>query len=103
MEAKLSFQYDREADILYISKRPPYPEQETEELGDEVMAQMNPDTGEIEKVVDQVLAANPKQAEQLRSGDKKVIGWLVGQIMKASGGKANPKMVNDILAKKAGG
>ena len=61
------------------------------------------DTGAIEAVVDQVLAANPKQAEQLRSGDKKVIGWLVGQIMKASGGKANPKMVNDILAKKAGG
>jgi len=61
------------------------------------------DTGAIEAVVDQVLAANPKQAEQLRSGDNKVIGWLVGQIMKASRGKANPKMVNDILAKKAGG
>jgi uncharacterized protein YuzE len=43
-------QYDREADILYISKRPPYPEQETEELGDEVMARMNPDTGEIENL-----------------------------------------------------
>jgi aspartyl-tRNA(Asn)/glutamyl-tRNA(Gln) amidotransferase subunit B len=61
------------------------------------------DTGEIEKVVDQVLAANPKQAEQFRSGDKKVIGWLVGQVMRASGGKANPKLVNDMLAKKSGG
>jgi aspartyl-tRNA(Asn)/glutamyl-tRNA(Gln) amidotransferase subunit B len=61
------------------------------------------DTGEIEKVVDQVLAANPKQAEQFRSGDKKVIGWLVGQVMRASGGKANPKLVNDMLARKSGG
>lgn len=38
MEAKLTFQYDREGDILYINKRPPYPEQESEELGDEVTA-----------------------------------------------------------------
>lgn len=50
MEAKLTFKYDREADILYISKRPPYPEQETEELGDEVIARLNPKTGEIENL-----------------------------------------------------
>jgi uncharacterized protein YuzE len=50
MDAKLSFQYDRDADILYISKRAPYPEQETEELGDEVIARLNPTTGEIENV-----------------------------------------------------
>jgi aspartyl-tRNA(Asn)/glutamyl-tRNA(Gln) amidotransferase subunit B len=61
------------------------------------------DTGEIEAVVDQVLAANPKQAEQFRSGDQKVVGWIVGQVMRASGGKANPKLVNDILKKKQGG
>ncbi len=48
MEAKLTFQYDREGDILYINKRPPYPEQESEELGDEVIARMNPRTGDIE-------------------------------------------------------
>ena len=48
MEAKLTFQYDREADILYIGKRSPYPEQESEELGDGVVARMNPSTGEIE-------------------------------------------------------
>lgn len=48
MEAKLSFKYDREADILYINKRPPYPEQESEELEDEVIARLNPDTGEVE-------------------------------------------------------
>ncbi len=61
------------------------------------------DTGAIEAVVDQVLAANPKQAEQFRSGEDKVMGWLVGQVMKASQGKANPKMVNDILRKKREG
>ena len=50
MAAKLAFQYDREADILYINKLPPYPEQESEELGDEVIVRMNPKTGEIENV-----------------------------------------------------
>jgi len=50
MEAKLSFKYDREADILYINKRPPYPEQESEELEDEVIARLNPDTGEVESL-----------------------------------------------------
>lgn len=50
MEAQLSLKYDREADILYIDKRQPYPEQETEELGDDVIARLNPVTGEIETV-----------------------------------------------------
>lgn len=50
MEAKLTFKYDREADVLYINKCPPYPEQESEELGDEVIARLNPKTGEIENV-----------------------------------------------------
>ena len=50
MEAKLTFKYDREADILYINKREPYPEQESEELGDEVIARLNPTTGEVENV-----------------------------------------------------
>lgn len=48
MEKKLTFQYDREADILYINKLDPYPEQESEELGDEVIVRLNPKTGEIE-------------------------------------------------------
>ncbi|MFN8496304.1 MAG: DUF2283 domain-containing protein [Anaerolineae bacterium] len=48
MAEKLMFKYDREADILYIDKRAPYPEQETEELGDDVIARLNPTTGEIE-------------------------------------------------------
>jgi uncharacterized protein YuzE len=50
MGAKLSFKYDREADILHIDKCPPYPEQESEEIGDEVIARLNPRTGEIENV-----------------------------------------------------
>jgi uncharacterized protein YuzE len=47
---KLTFQYDRDADILYISKRSPYAEQESEELGDEVVVRLNPSTGEVEGV-----------------------------------------------------
>jgi len=50
MAQKLSLQYDREADILYINKRPPYPEQESDELGDEVVARSNPATGESENL-----------------------------------------------------
>jgi uncharacterized protein YuzE len=50
METKLSFRYDREADILYIDRRPPYAEQESEELGDEVVARLNPETGEVENL-----------------------------------------------------
>jgi uncharacterized protein YuzE len=50
MAAKLIFKYDREGDILYIDKCPPYPEQESEELGDDVIARLNPVTGEIENL-----------------------------------------------------
>ncbi len=50
MDERLSFKYDREADILYINKRLPYAEQESEELGDEVVARLNPDTGEVENL-----------------------------------------------------
>ena len=47
MEKRLTFRYDRSTDILYIDKTPPYPEQETEELGDDVIARLNPATHEI--------------------------------------------------------
>lgn len=50
MDPKLTFKYDREADILYIDKRPPYAEQETEELGDEVVARLNSETNEVENL-----------------------------------------------------
>jgi uncharacterized protein YuzE len=50
MGTNLTFQYDREADILYINTCPPYPEQESEELDDEIIARFNPETGEIENI-----------------------------------------------------
>ena len=50
MAEKLIFKYDREADILYINSRSPYCEQESEELGDDVVARLNPTTGEIENL-----------------------------------------------------
>jgi aspartyl-tRNA(Asn)/glutamyl-tRNA(Gln) amidotransferase subunit B len=58
------------------------------------------DRGEIERVADEVIAANPKQLEQYRAGKEALIGFFVGQVMKASGGKANPKFVNEILQAK---
>ncbi len=50
MAEKLTLQYEREADVLYIGSREPYAEQESEELGDEVVARLNPRTGEIESL-----------------------------------------------------
>jgi aspartyl-tRNA(Asn)/glutamyl-tRNA(Gln) amidotransferase subunit B len=58
------------------------------------------DTGAIEAVVDEVIAANPEQVEQFRAGKDKVLGFFVGQIMKATQGKANPGQVNQILRDK---
>ncbi|HEX8852686.1 MAG TPA: Asp-tRNA(Asn)/Glu-tRNA(Gln) amidotransferase subunit GatB, partial [Pyrinomonadaceae bacterium] len=58
------------------------------------------DAGEIERVIDEVLAANPKQLEQYRGGKEGLFGFFVGQVMKASKGKANPKIVNDLLKEK---
>jgi len=58
------------------------------------------DTGAIEAILDQVIAANQGQFEELKSGKDKLIGFFVGQVMKASKGKANPGMVNELLKKK---
>ena len=60
------------------------------------------DSGALEKIVEDVLGANPKQVEQYRGGKTTVIGFLVGQVMKASRGQANPGAVNDVLKKKLG-
>jgi len=60
------------------------------------------DSGELEKIIDDVLAANPKSVEEFRSGKEKAFNALVGQVMKASKGKANPAQVNDLLKKKLG-
>ena len=58
------------------------------------------DSASIEGTVDQILAANRKQVEQFQSGNEKVFGFLIGQIMKATQGKANPQTVNEILREK---
>ena len=59
------------------------------------------DTGAIEAAVDEVIAANPGQVEKAKANPK-LAGWFVGQVMKATGGKANPKAVNDLVARKLG-
>ncbi len=58
------------------------------------------DSGELEKIIDDVLAANPKSVEEFRAGKEKAFNALVGQVMKASKGKANPTQVNDLLKAK---
>jgi aspartyl-tRNA(Asn)/glutamyl-tRNA(Gln) amidotransferase subunit B len=64
--------------------------------------QQSTDTGALEKIIDEVIAANPKQLEQYRGGKTTVIAFFVGQVMKASKGSANPAMVNELLKKKLG-
>ena len=61
------------------------------------------DSGAIEGVIDAVMAANPGQLADYRSGKDKLFGFFVGQVMKATGGKANPGQLNDLLKKKLGG
>ena len=58
------------------------------------------DTSALEKIIDEIIAANPRQVEQYRAGKKTVAGFFVGQVMKASKGQANPQLVNELLAKK---
>ncbi len=58
------------------------------------------DTGAIEKTIEEVMAANPKQLADYRSGKDKLFGFFVGQVMKVTGGKANPAQVNELLKKK---
>ncbi len=65
------------------------------------LKQMN-DSNELETIIDEVLAANPKNVEEFKAGNSKALNGLVGPIMKASKGKANPAQVNDLLKKKLG-
>ena len=71
-------------------------------IEDKGLRQMN-DTGALEKIIDEVLAANPKNVEEFRAGKDKAFNALVGQIMKASKGKANPQQVNEVLRGKLAG
>ena len=59
------------------------------------------DTGALEKIIDELIAANPGQASAVKEKPQ-AIGWFVGQVMKATGGKANPGTVNQLLKAKLG-
>jgi aspartyl-tRNA(Asn)/glutamyl-tRNA(Gln) amidotransferase subunit B len=61
------------------------------------------DTGAIEKTIDEIIAANPDNVAAYRGGKDKLFGFFVGQVMKATGGKANPGQVNDLLKQKLNG
>ena len=74
------------------------PEQIVQEKG---LIQVS-DEGALDKIIDDVLAKNPTQAAQFKEGKQQVLGFLVGQVMKASGGKANPGKVNELLKKRLG-
>ena len=69
---------------------------------DEGRPQQSTDTSALEKIIDEIVAANPKQLEQYRAGKKTMLGFFVGQVMKASKGQASPQLVNELLAKKLG-
>ena len=60
------------------------------------------DSGAIEAAVDTVIADNPDKVAEIRAGKDRMLGWFVGQVMQATGGKANPKMVNELLRSKIG-
>jgi aspartyl-tRNA(Asn)/glutamyl-tRNA(Gln) amidotransferase subunit B len=74
------------------------PEQIVQEKG---LIQVS-DEGALDKIIDEVLAKNPTQVAQFKEGKQQVLGFLVGQVMKASGGKANPGKVNELLRKRLG-
>jgi aspartyl-tRNA(Asn)/glutamyl-tRNA(Gln) amidotransferase subunit B len=60
------------------------------------------DTSAIEAIVDEIIANNAPQVEQFKSGNEKILGFFVGQAMKATQGKANPKLLNEMLRTKLG-
>ena len=58
------------------------------------------DTGALEIIIDQVIAEGTNQVGQYKSGNEKILGWFVGQVMKKTDGQANPKIVNELLRQK---
>ncbi len=80
---------------------------ETKDTADEIIEKQGlkqiTDTGAIEAIIDQIIANNPEQLAQYRSGKDKLFGFFVGQAMKATAGKANPQQLNDLLKAKLNG
>jgi aspartyl-tRNA(Asn)/glutamyl-tRNA(Gln) amidotransferase subunit B len=83
----LSFERSKDFPIVYEEEGQP---------------QQSTDTSALEKIINEILAANPKQLEQYRAGKKTMLGFFVGQVMKASKGQASPQIVNELLTKKLG-
>jgi aspartyl-tRNA(Asn)/glutamyl-tRNA(Gln) amidotransferase subunit B len=81
---ELSFERNQDFDEVYEKEKP----------------RQITDSSAIEKIIDEIIAANPKQVEQYRAGKKTVVGFFVGQVMRMSKGQANPQMVNELIAKK---
>ncbi|MDP3682607.1 MAG: Asp-tRNA(Asn)/Glu-tRNA(Gln) amidotransferase GatCAB subunit B, partial [Ignavibacteria bacterium] len=77
---------------------------ETKQTAEEIVKEKNliqiSDTSEIEKIIQQIFDANENQVKEFLDGKEKVFGFFVGQTMKATKGKANPQVVNDLLKKK---
>jgi aspartyl-tRNA(Asn)/glutamyl-tRNA(Gln) amidotransferase subunit B len=69
---------------------------------DEGRPEQSRDTSALEKIIEDLIATNPKQVEQYRAGKKTVAAFFVGQVMKASKGQANPQLVNEVVARKLG-
>ena len=78
-----------------------HPEVDPKEYVEENKLQQLTDLSAIEKIVDDIVARNADKVADAKANPK-AIGWFVGQVMKASGGKANPQAVNDLLKKKIG-
>jgi aspartyl-tRNA(Asn)/glutamyl-tRNA(Gln) amidotransferase subunit B len=80
---------------------------DSKDSADEIIAHQGlkqiTDTSAIEAIIDQIIAKNPEQLAQYRSGKEKLFGFFVGQAMKATAGKANPQQLNDLLIAKLKG
>ncbi|MCZ6473537.1 MAG: Asp-tRNA(Asn)/Glu-tRNA(Gln) amidotransferase GatCAB subunit B, partial [SAR324 cluster bacterium] len=81
-------------DVLYETGQAP-----AEIVKEKGLSQLS-DVGELEGIVNKIIADSPGQVEQYRSGKDKVLGFFVGQVMKATRGQANPSVVNELLKKK---
>jgi len=75
-------------------------DKEPEELAKEMNLIQVSDSGFLEPIVDEIIANNPDEVSRYKDGKKQLIGFFVGQAMKASKGKANPKLVKDLISKK---
>ena len=90
--------WDRAREVKFTRHGGTYAD--VDQLIDERGLKQVSDTGAIEKIVDEIIAANPAQVAEYRSGKDKVFGFFVGLVMKASKGKANPAQLNEILKRK---